>query len=427
MIRRFSTRTYIYYAIAIVGFLLSIATRRAEPLIMVAPFAVALFLSPLYRSAPRVDARVSADKVAVFEGEDATVTISIGTGAKAALVEVVGLLPDDAEIHDGTADMLFSLDTNEKRSFGYRFSLPTRRKVRVGKHLLRIHDDTALTYWESEVDQSVEFTVYPAPHFSKKGINAIHTQVFAGNYTSKMVGEGLEFADIRELSDSDRLNRINWKATARSDSFFRNEYAQERNADVVVLIDTFFDMSMDGKSYLDFAARGAATISQHYIERKNRVGLIELGYYLRYLLPRPGARQWYKILEYLSEVRSEPRHVSFEISSIPRRILPPKAMVFAFSTLAEERFRAACVDLKYRGFDVVVISINPTQLIAPRAGRRMSRVEHMAGRIWSLEIDREIRKIQEHSVPVIPWRIDAPFSLSLPEAALRKLRTRRSS
>lgn len=396
---------------------------------MAAPFVVALLLAPFFGSPPQAQAKVVLSRRTAFEKEGITITLSIYAGTKAALLEIIGVLPDDAEVCDGTADIVAAFDAGERRSFSYSFSLPARRKIQIGKHLMRIHDESSLTYWESEIDQAVDLTVYPAPHFSKQGINAVHTQVYAGNYTSKLVGEGLEFADIRELTDSDRFNRINWKATARSDRFFRNEYAQERNADVVVLLDTFFDLRAQGISFLDCAARGAATISQHYIERKNRVGLVELGYYLRYLLPRPGARQWYKILEHLAQTRSEPRHVSFEVASIPRRILPPKALVFAFSTLAESRFREACVDLKYRGFEVVVIHVAPTQLLPslPSGNTAASRAERIARRMWDLELKLEIRKIREHGVPVVPWPIEQPFSLIMSERALRNMRMRRYS
>ncbi len=426
MTGKYSTRTYMYFCISAICFLLTVATGKTESLIVAAPFAVALLIATFRRDTPRVKVSVSLSRHTMFEGQDVTIKLAVQSETKAAMVEVIGLLPRDSVVTDGVSDIFVSLPAGERKAFVYSLTVPSRGRFAVGNHVLRTHGDDALAFWEEVVNPGLELTVYPSPHFARKGLSAVHTQIYAGSYTSHLIGEGLEFADIRELSGSDRLTRINWRATARSDRFFGNEFSKERNADVVVLIDTFFDVGSAGDSFLDWAARGAATISHHYIERKNRVGLVELGYYLRYLNPRPGKRHWYRILDNLAQITHESREVGFTVSSIPRRILPPKAMIFAFSTLEDERFLSACIELKFRGYDILVVAVSPVQLIGhdtPVRGRK-SAIQTESRRILRLETSIKIDRIRSHGVPLILWDIDEPFSITAPMGGMRSMRGR---
>jgi len=50
-------------------------------------------------------------------------------------------------------------------------------------------------------------------------------------------GEGSDFHQLREYRDGDSLKQIDWKATARTQKLITREYAQERDQQIVFLVD----------------------------------------------------------------------------------------------------------------------------------------------------------------------------------------------
>ena len=69
----------------------------------------------------------------------------------------------------------------------------------------------------------------------------LETQVFAGNQVARPKGEGIEFADLRRYAAGDRSAAINWRASARRGELVVNEQHPERNADVILFLDTFVE------------------------------------------------------------------------------------------------------------------------------------------------------------------------------------------
>ena len=86
----------------------------------------------------------------------------------------------------------------------------------------------------------------------------------------------------------DRVRSINWRASARRNVLVVNERHPERNADVILFLDTFADARAGGRSTLDLAVRATATLASRYLERRDRVGLVSFGGVLRWLTPGMG-------------------------------------------------------------------------------------------------------------------------------------------
>jgi uncharacterized protein (DUF58 family) len=259
----------------------------------------------------------------------------------------------------------------------------------------------------------------------RKPIAPLHTQVFSGNYPSRVLGEGIEFADIRPFAPGDKAGRINWKALARTGRLYVNDFVTERNTDIVLLLDVFADLNLGGQGLLDTLCRGAATLAYHYLRGKNRVGLIQYGALLSYLLPQPGNRQWYQILGGLSRARVAQSYVAQKIQSIPRRILPARALVVALTGLLDNRFSEALLDLRYRGFDTAVIYVPPPALLTDALGAlRPGPDGRIAMRLWSLICARKTAALQDAGLDVVSWLPGMPFGLAL--STLNEARRERS-
>ena len=61
---------------------------------------------------------------------------------------------------------------------------------------------------------------------------------YAGLYLSAFKGQGLEFADVREYSEGDDMRLIDWNVSARSQSLHVKKMVEERERNVLVLLDT---------------------------------------------------------------------------------------------------------------------------------------------------------------------------------------------
>ena len=103
------------------------------------------------------------------------------------------------------------------------------------------------------------------------------TQPFAGNRVARARGEGIEFAETRPYVPGDRPRRVNWRATSVRQTLFVNEQHPERNSDVVIFVDTFAEARREDESTLDLAVRAAATLAEHYLSTRDRVGFVSFG------------------------------------------------------------------------------------------------------------------------------------------------------
>ena len=117
-----------------------------------------------------------------------------------------------------------------------------------------------------------------------------------------------------------------------------------------------------GEGTLDLAVRATAALADAYIHRRDRVGLVSFGGILRWLLPGMGTVQLYRIVDALLDTEIILSYYWTEIDVMPRRTLPPNALVIALSPLLDRRSVGALLDLRARGFDLAVIDISPRAL-----------------------------------------------------------------
>jgi uncharacterized protein (DUF58 family) len=193
--------------------------------------------------------------------------------------------------------------------------------------------------------------------------------------------EGLEFADTRPFVPGDLVRSINWRATARRGSLVVNERHPERNADVVIFLDSLAEARASAQGTLEQAVRTAATLAGRFLERRDRVGLVTFGGFLRWLEPGSGLVQRYRLVDALLETGIELSYAWKDVNVIPARTLPPRALVIAVTPLLDERSIAALFDLRGRGHDLVVLEVSPEPYLEP--GDDPS--DALALRLWRLQ------------------------------------------
>ncbi|REF36700.1 DUF58 domain-containing protein [Thermasporomyces composti] len=253
-----------------------------------------------------------------------------------------------------------------------------------------------------------ELTVFPPPARARDITIPPMLLARLGTHVGRRAGSGSEFIGIRTFAVGDAVRRINWPVSTRritSGELYVNEYAAERAADVVAVVDTTTDVGPAGWSSLDIGVRGAASVVQAYLRYADRVGIVALGGRVRWLKPDVGTRQYYRVVETLLASRLDGSFVEPDLFRLPRQALPPGALVFVFSPLLDPRVIDVIRDLRERGHPVVVVDVLTTE--PPVRGRRVGpwteEQRHMALRIWRLDREVLVRELEVIGATVVVW------------------------
>ena len=221
-----------------------------------------------------------------------------------------------------------------EREVEYRLSCDRWGSYVLGDLRLVAHDRFRVFRYERRQDFALPLKVYPRPELVRELLLPLETQVFTGNLVAREKGEGIEFADLRPFVPGDRVRRINWRASARRGELWVNELHAERNADVILFLDSFTEARRENESTLDRAVRGTSALAEHYLQHKDRVGLVSFGGVLNWLLPSTGLTQLYRIVDSLLDTEIVLNYAWKDIDVIPPRTLPPKALVIALVAAA---------------------------------------------------------------------------------------------
>jgi uncharacterized protein (DUF58 family) len=239
-----------------------------------------------------------------------------------------------------------------------------------------------------------------------------------GSRVARGRGEGIEFAEVRAFAPGDPVRRINWRVSARRGALHVSDRHPELSADVVLLLDTFSDVSDGSESTLALAVRAAAALAAGYLERRDRVGMIGFGGVLTGVGPGLGAAQLERIVGRLLASEVEHSYAARTVATIPPRLLPPRALIVAITPLLDGRTVNALFDLRARGFDLAILELSSERFVpAPKdAGGAL------ALRLWRLRRDAVRDRLRAFGVTVSPY--DGTVPLRLPVLAAARVRRR---
>jgi uncharacterized protein (DUF58 family) len=391
---------------------------RVEPIVLAAPFVVALVWGLAAVDDPRVRATTSLETDRCLEGEDVfmTLRVEVESPVGEALVGVV--LPAGLEVVDGEKYTTVTLSADEPWSA--KLTVRARRwgAYEIGPVVVRAYGPGRYSSFESTFPVDGSLRVYPPAEPLRRGVPPQRTQVFAGNYVSRAAGEGIEFASVREFASTDDVKRINWRVTSRRDALYINVYHPERNSDIVLFLDTFGDVGPPGETSLDLAVRGAAALARHYLTHKDRVGLVNFGGTLGWITAGQGQPHTYRIVDYLLGTQATWSFAWKDLDYLPIGILPSLCTIVAFSPLLDERAVTALVNLQARGFPLVIVDTLRQTGIEPNP----TPEGLLAWRVWKMEraaVDLDLERL---GIPVVQWPEHGPLEAAL--ARVPELRRR---
>ena len=401
---------------------LSLAVLSARTELFVAALPLVLGLAALARrpSAPdyALTHHVSPDRV--FEGDTVTVTVTVTARAAVPFMELLEPLPYGSELASGRNRAVTALRPGETASFRYEVRWPGRGMHDLGTVVVRGRDRGGVRSWERRHVDRTRVGVYPRIVPLRSLPRPAHTRTSVGDYTSPALGEGIEPGDIRPFTPGDRIRQVNWRASLRLGSLYVTQRHRERNADVILMLDTLAQVGAAPETTLDLGVRAAASLATAYLARKDRVGLIVYGGLMDWVRPGSGRVQYERLAGTLLRADIVFTYVAKDLALVPPRVLPPQALVIAVTPLLDQRFTKAALDLAARGFDLTVLVVSPVDVT--RGMLAGSQTDDLACRLWSLERRTRLDGLRRHGLAVLEWNTAEPLEPAL--AGLRRRRPR---
>lgn len=176
-------------------------------------------------------------------------------------------------------------------------------------------------------------------------------------------GLGLEFNQLREFREGDSLRQIDWKATARQRTPIAREYQDERDQQIMFMLDCGRRMrSQDGDlSHFDHALNAALLLSYVALRQGDAVGFSTFASEQnRYLAPVKGPDQLNVLLNTVYDLASTQRPADY--SAAARQLLARqkrRALVVLMTNLRDEDDDELLTAVKYLGqrHRVLVVSL----------------------------------------------------------------------
>lgn len=131
-------------------------------------------------------------------------------------------------------------------------------------------------------------------------------------------GQGMEFHQLREFREGDSLRQIDWKATARQRTPIAREYQDERDQQIIFMLDCGRQMrSQDGElSHFDHALNACLLLSYVALRQGDAVGLSTFASEQpRYLAPVKGSGQLNVLLDAVYDLESTQRPADFQAAA----------------------------------------------------------------------------------------------------------------
>lgn len=403
-------------AIGVLGVIAALMFRSPTLLVLVAPFAYVAAWGAITRPTAPPTLAGSLSHGSVREGE---ATAWVGRLDDTTGVDhVVAFARPRPWLDTRPASGTVAVDAAGRTAVDLSLAI---RSTRWGHHVVGPIGVVSSSPWDAfrtrALDSGHRLTALPLPDVFDAAHTMLRANGLVGLHRSRQPGDGNEFAGIRPFQTGDRLRRINWRRSLRSDELHVSATFADQDTHVILLVDAHNDFGESGgvdgaASSLDTTVRAAGAIAEHFLGRGDRVSLrVWDSRFSAHVAPAGGARQLRRVLEVLARI--QPGENRFASIATDRSVLPGDALAIMLSPLVSPSVLQRANTIASHGLGVAVIDTLPPDLgvdDGPTA---------LAWRIRLLERQREVRSIQRVGVPVATWAGPGSLDPILREIARR--------
>lgn len=309
-------------------------------------------------------------------------------------------LPQRLQLQPGHASVL-----------GYRTRAGRRGGARFDGTGLRLHSPWRLWRQLRHAPCVQQVRVYP--DFMPLARLALHgaeqASQLVGAHLQRRRGEGTDFHQMRDYRQGDSLRHIDWKATTRAGRLVSRQYQDERNQQLVLLLDTGQRMLAEdnGRSHFDDALNASLLLAWLALRQGDSVALAAHGGPARWVPAQRGPGHLDTLLRAAHDLHPSEDPTDFlEAAGTLEQRQRRRALVVLVSNLREEDHAdlLAAVGLLKRRHLVCVASLREQVLgamLAPAADDPASAREAAAAAHYLARREALYRTLQGHGVDVI--------------------------
>ena len=223
------------------------------------------------------------------------------------------------------------------------------------------------------------------------------TELMAGEYVSAFKGRGMEFNAVREYAPGDDVRLIDWNVTARMDQPFIKEYIEERELNVMLMVDVSSsgEFGSTGKFKNEISAEVASILAFAAIRNNDKIGLIVFSNKIEhYIPPKKGKAHVWNIIRTILNYQPEGRLTDLNIPlEYLLKIQKRKCIAFLISDFQATNYETN-VKLARQKHDLVAISISdPRERDLPKIGLINLRDSESGETLLIDTDDREMTKL----------------------------------
>jgi uncharacterized protein (DUF58 family) len=156
-----------------------------------------------------------------------------------------------------------------------------------------------------------------------------------GEYHSVFKGRGMDFDEVREYVPGDEVRAIDWNVTARAGRPFVKKYTEERELNILLLVDISAsgNFGSGSQSKRELAAEVASLLALSAIRNSDKVGLLLYTDRIeQYLPPKKGRRHVLRVVREILYHTARGRGTdSVKALEIASQVLHRRAIVFLIS------------------------------------------------------------------------------------------------
>ena len=277
---------------------------------------------------------------AIAVGVASRVTLSVANRGNArARLRVFDHFP--AEFEAKGVPRAAELAPSERLAFEYELRALGRGLRRFGRAELVVGSPLAL--WRRRLRGGADQDVRVYPNFRAVSryelLAAANRAGELGIRRRPRRGEGLEFLQLREYREGDSLRQIDWKSTARLRRAISREYEEERDQQIVFLLDCGRKMhARDAAlSHFDHALDAVLLLAHVALRQGDAVGISTFSGERRFLAPRKGTVQLTRLMNTVYDLESSTRASDYlSAAESLAGALHKRALVVVVSNLRDE-------------------------------------------------------------------------------------------
>jgi uncharacterized protein (DUF58 family) len=407
-LRRWTPTQALGRAVLLVGLLLAGAMLlgQVDLVVIAAPFALGAALGIWRRPARVPTVRVTTDAEFLGEGGRLNAVLTVGNLDEVSydLVVLRTAISPWLVVPHGDRPYVTSVSPGAAADLPLRGHAMRWGRPALGPAVAHAVAADGLLVSDPGTGRARRIKVYPVNDVFEADDSMPRAAGLVGAHHSRRPGEGGELAGVRMFQPGDRLRRIDWRTTLRTQEPHVASTLSDRDAEVVLVLDVLHEAGRSGgihgaRSVLDTTVRAAAGIAEHYLHRGDRVAVLEYGFRARRLRAASGRRQYHTVLEWLLDIDTTVGGFEPSADAFGPHTVSPNALVVVLSPLLDTRAAAMIARFARAGRFVVGIDTFPGDLPLPVRGDWATA----AGRLWKLERENTVGQLREHGVPVVTW------------------------